>query len=101
MLLDAVYTAGGWLDRPALTAVPVPPPNPAWMPWLAAQARDHHFLRVATLKRQLAREHLEGHAADRVEVGPGADLLRHRLERGRVVAVAGAVGGDPPRPAHD
>ena len=31
------------------------------------------------VERDLAREQLERHAADRVEVGPRADVLRHRL----------------------
>jgi hypothetical protein len=43
------------------------------------------------VERDLPREHLERHAADRVEVGPGADVLRHRL-LGRHVG-RGADGG--------
>src|ERR1044072_12402 len=47
---------------------------------LAPQARDHHFLRVAALERQLAGEHLERHDAERVDVAArvqrfAADLL--------------------------
>src|SRR5262245_1161440 len=54
---------------------------------LAAQPRDHHFLRVATLKRQLAREHLERDDAERVDIAArierlAANLLRaHELGR--------------------
>ena len=40
--------------------------------------QDRHR-RVGVVERDLAREQLERHAADRVEVGPRPDVLRHRL----------------------
>src|SRR5712691_11651266 len=39
----------------------------------AAQPGDHHFLLVATLERQLPREHLERDDAQRVDVGRPLD----------------------------
>ena len=40
--------------------------------------QDRHR-RVRVVERHAPREHLEGHAADGVEVGPRPDVLRHRL----------------------
>jgi hypothetical protein len=50
------------------------------------------------VERDAPREHLERHAADRVEVGPGADVLRHRLLRRHVGRRAdGRAGGGQER----
>ena len=42
-------------------------------------AQQDRHRRVGVVERDLAREQLERHAADRVEVRPRADVLRHRL----------------------
>src|SRR3989441_8195304 len=56
-------------------------PELAQLEGLAAQSRDHHLLRVPALERQLAGEHLERHDAERVDIGPGVELLAPDLLR--------------------
>ena len=65
---------------------------------LAAQPRDHHFLRVAALEGELAGEHLERHDAERVDVAArierlAADLLgTHELGRAEDDTRRGELG---------
>ena len=65
---------------------------------LAAEPRDHHFLRVASLKGQLAGEHLERHDAEGVDIAArverlAADLLRtHELGRAQDDPGRGELG---------
>src|SRR6185503_7554503 len=46
---------------------------------LAAEPRDHHLLRVASLERQLPGEHLEGHDAEGVDVAARIERLDANL----------------------